>query len=115
MQPVNYTLSYYQGDDFTLTIYPKDSTGQPIPILPTDSPYFRIADKRGTTSTTRIAGTANIASVNGGPNAIIASLSGVAGTGVKNGFVYDIGYVKDSKRVTVLTGTISVVERVVVP
>jgi hypothetical protein len=112
MQPTNYVIRYYQGDDFTLTLYPKDSVGGDIPIVPADTSFFHIADKRGTTSTVRISGTTVIEPVNGGPNAIVASLSGVVGANVKNGYVYDIGYIKNSKRVTVLTGTFSVVERV---
>jgi hypothetical protein len=112
MQPTNYVIRYYQGDAFTLTLYPKDSVGGDIPILPTDTSFFRIANKRGTTSTIRISGTTVIAPVNGGPNAIVATLSSETGASVANGYVYDIGYIKDGKKVTVLTGTFSVIERV---
>lgn len=112
MQPTNEVLRYYQGDDFTLTIYPKDSTGVAIPIVPADTAFFQIADKRGNTSIIRITGGASIASVNGGPNAVIVTVSNVVGANIKNGYVYDIGYIKDGKRVTILTGTFAVVEKV---
>lgn len=116
MHPVNYTLPYYQGNDLSMIIYPKDSTGGPIDIVPTDTAFFKIADKRGNTSTVRIVGTGTIADVNdSGVYAIVATLDGTSGLNVKNGYVYDVGYVKDAKTVTVLTGTMSVIERVVAP
>jgi hypothetical protein len=112
VQPTNEVISYYQGDDFTITIYPKDSTGAAIPILPTDTAFFNIADQRGSASTTRFAGTCSIASPTGGPYAIVGVVSSAVGVNIKNGYVYDIGYVKSGKRVTVLTGTFSVVDKV---
>lgn len=113
MQPTNFTISYYEGDDFTLTIYPKDSTGAAIPILPTDTAFFKIADARGPNPANPVVGTTcQIASINGGPNAIVASVSSAVGIYIENGYVYDIGYIKDGKRVTVLTGNFSVVDRV---
>jgi hypothetical protein len=112
MQPTNQTIRCYSGDDFELTVYPKDSTGQPIPILPSDTAYFRIADRRGSTSTVRIPGDATIESISGGPYAIIARIDSVRSSQIANGYVYDIGYVKSGKTVTVLTGSFNVVERV---
>jgi hypothetical protein len=112
VQPTNFTISYYEGDDFTLTIYPKDSTGAAIPIVPTDTAFFKIADRRGASSTPVIGTSASIASINGGPNAIVVSVTSAIGLNVKNGYVYDVGYVKAGRRVTVLTGNFSVVERI---
>lgn len=112
MQPTNEVISYYQGDDFTITIYPKDSTGAAIPIVPADTAFFNIADKRGPESIVRIAVPCTINNPTGGPYAIVGTLTGASGNNVKNGYVYDIGYVKSGKRVTVLTGTFSVVEKV---
>ena len=112
MQPVNEVISYYQGDDFTITIYPKDSTGAAIPILPTDTAFFHVADSRGPNSTTRLNVTCQITNPSGGPYAIVGTVTSAVGNNIKNGYVYDIGYVKASKRITVLTGSFSVVEKV---
>lgn len=121
MHPVNYTLPYYQGDDLSIIIYPKNSEGYPIDIVPTDTAFFKIADKRGNTSTVRVVGTGTIQDAGNRDDndnvvyAIVATLDGTSGLNVKNGYVYDVGYVKDTTTVTVLTGTMSVVERVVAP
>jgi hypothetical protein len=112
MQPTNYVVKCYQGDDWTITIYPKDSSGGAINILPTDTAFFNIANARGINSTTRISGTATIQSINGGPYAIVASLSSAQASSLQNGYVYDIGFIKGAKKTTVLTGTLSVLERV---
>jgi hypothetical protein len=115
MQPTNFTISYYEGDDFTLTIYPKDSTGAAIPLVPgTDTVFFKIANERGPSPANPVTGTTcQIVDPNGGTNyAIVASVSSAIGVYIENGYVYDIGYVKDGKRVTVLTGNFSVVDRV---
>lgn len=113
MQPTNYTISYYQGDDFSLIIYPKDSAGQPIPFNTGDTAFFNVANIRGDLSTIRIQGVATIASPSGGIPAVIATMTGAQGANIDSGFVYDIGYVKSGKKTTVLTGTFSVVEDVV--
>jgi hypothetical protein len=114
VQPTNYNISYYQGDDFTMTIYPKNSSGEPIGLTGTDVPFFRIADKRGPGRTSSYNGGVQIQQVSG-EYAIVASVNSTIGNNISNGFVYDIGYVSSGRTVTVLTGSFSVVQRVVGP
>lgn len=113
MQPLNYPISYYEGDDFTLIINPKNSAGEPIDLTGAD-PYFRIAHIRGDNSdpAKRINGDAIVDTINGGPASIVAHLPGALGDQMQNGWVYDVGYVKDGKTVTVVTGTFNVVYKV---
>jgi hypothetical protein len=114
MQPVNYTIQYYQGDNFTLIIYPKDSTGQSLDLTGA-VPQFRIANIRGEDATDKFLGDSVVDTINGGPLAIIASVNGTVGDGIGNGYVYDIGYTKDGSKVTILTGSFSVIKRVEQP
>lgn len=111
MKPTTYDITYYRGDDFSVYIFPKDSTGANLPMSGT-TPYFRLASSRGDNPTWKSSGTATIdRSVSGGPLGIFCTLSNTIGRNVRNGYVYDIGYVSASgKRTTVLTGRMIVVD-----
>lgn len=113
MQPTTYNIRYYSGDDFTISVFPKDSTGAAIDVGSADSVYFRLADKRGDNPTWSTSANA-VASqlVAGGPYCIKCDMPSTTGSLVKQGYVYDIGYVMGGKRVTVLTGNFQVMERV---
>jgi hypothetical protein len=112
MQPTVYNITYYRGDDFTLYIFPKDSTGVAIP-LDTAQPYFRVASGRGDTPTWSANAAASIQRlVTNGPQAIFCQMSGTVGSNIRNGYVYDIGYVLNNKRTTVITGNFQVMDKV---
>jgi hypothetical protein len=114
MQPTTYNIRYYSGDDFTLSVFPKDSTGAAIDIGSAHSVYFRMADRRGDNPTWSVNGTASAQQlVAGGPYCIKCNMDSAIGVLVKNGYVYDIGYITaELKRVTVLTGNFQVMDRV---
>lgn len=113
MQPTSYNIRYYNGDDFTISVFPKDSTGASISVGSADSVYFRIADVRGDSPNWSVNGTSTAEQlVAGGPYCIKCNMDSAIGLLVKNGYVYDIGYVMNGKRVTVLTGNFQVMERV---
>ena len=112
MQPTVHNISYYRGDDFTIYIFPKDSTGAAIPLT-TATPYFRVASARGDNPTWAATGAASIERiVTNGPQGIFCQMSGTVGDNIKNGYVYDIGYVIGTKRTTVLTGSFTVLDKV---
>jgi hypothetical protein len=114
MQPTTYNIRYYSGDDFTISVFPKDSTGAPINVGTAYSVYFRVADKRGDNPTWSATGNAVAAQlVPGGPYCIKCDMTSALGELIRHGYVYDIGYVsQELKRVTVLTGNFQVMERV---
>jgi hypothetical protein len=113
MGPTTYNIVYYQGDSFSVIIYPKDASNAAIPLSSGDEAFFNVADKRGSTATMYFAANATIAQINNaGPYVIIAEMSDIQGTNIQNGYVYDIGFVKDGKRTTVLTGNFVVTQRV---
>jgi len=113
MQPEIYNITYYSGDTFTITIYPKDSTGESIDLSGVDKTYFRLADKRDDLTGWNVEGFSEITSLTyGGPACIKCDLSSENGRNIKNGYVYDIGYWIDNKRVTVLTGSFQVMSEV---
>lgn len=112
MQPTIRDITYYRGDDFTLYVFPKDSNGGAIP-LDNAVAYFRVADMRGDTPGWSTQASASIERrVTNGPQAIFCQMSGTVGNNIKNNYVYDIGYVLNNKRVTVLTGKFSVLDKV---
>lgn len=112
MQPTVRNITYYRGDDFTLYVFPKDSSGSAIP-LDNATPYFRVASARGDApSWSALASSAIERRVTNGPQGIFCQMSGTVGDNIKNNYVYDIGYVLNGKRVTVLTGNFLVLDKV---
>lgn len=113
MQPTVKNLSYYEADTFSLILYPKDSTGEPIPLA-TATAYFRIADKRGDNPLVSLRGVATIqrSYEPDGPHCIIAQMSSEVGAQIETNYVYDIGFTIDTTRTTVLTGKFEVLGEV---
>lgn len=115
MQPTNYNISYYRGDTFTISVFPKDSSGNPIPIGDKQA-KFRLASQRGDNPQWSSNGAADIQEATpGGDLGIFCTMSSTIGNSVRQGYVYDIGYQDQdgTNRVTVLTGTFIVVDKVV--
>jgi hypothetical protein len=120
MQPKIYDITYYEGDSFTLKVYPKDSNQQRLPLTNVESEdtYFRLAAKRDNLQEWNEWGTSTI-QVDAGGKYIQCDLFSVQGEQLKDGYVYDIGYFDDffdnddrNKRITVLTGTFRVMSEV---
>ena len=112
MQPMKYDITYYAGDSFTLSVFPKDSTGAPIDLTGATS-YFRVAQSRGDATSWSTDAQSEITNLS--PNAplcIKCDMSTEIGYNIKNGYVYDIGYAIGTQRVTVLTGSFQVMDQV---
>lgn len=112
MQPMTYNIKYYAGDSFTISVFPKDSTGAPIDLTSATS-YFRVAQNRDDVASWNADAAAEITNLTpGAPLCIKCDMSTEIGQNIKNGYVYDIGYVAGGKRVTVLTGSFQVMSEV---
>lgn len=113
MQPTIYNIKYYSGDEFTMTIFPKNSSGEFIPVGSADSVYFRLASARGTNPSWATNGEAVTTQlINGGPYCIKVTMTSAVGQQIRNGYVYDIGYYMSGKRTTVLTGSFQIMDEV---
>lgn len=114
MQPLVYNIRYYQGDSFTISVFPKDSTGAAIDLSGGDvNPYFRLAQYRDNITGWNANGNAEITNLSyGAPLCIKCDMTSTMGQNIKNGYVYDIGYVAGGKRVTVLTGSFQLMSEV---
>jgi len=114
MQPLVNDIRYYEGDSFTLIVFPKDSTGAAIDLT-TSEAYFRLAQYRDDPTNWNADGDAAITSlVPYGPLCIKCDMTTEIGQEIKNGYVYDVGYwdATHTKRVTVLTGSFLVMSEV---
>lgn len=114
MQPTVQDIRYYQGDSFTLYVYPKDATGAYIPLVQdVDVPFFNVADKRGLNPTVRLSTTAELVDLHDdGINCIAATMDSAVGENIKNGYVYDLGWIKGGYKTTAITGKMIVMEDV---
>jgi hypothetical protein len=112
MQPMIYNIRYYEGDSFTISVFPKDSTGAAIDLTSATS-YFRVAQNRDDIIGWNTDAPSEITNLTpGSPLCIKCDMSTEIGRNIKNGYVYDIGYVAGGKRVTVLTGSFQVMSEV---
>lgn len=113
MQPYVYNIPYYQGDDFSIVVTPKDSSNNPISLSNTDIGFFNVADKRGDSPSVYFSGQATIDQISGdGVYSIVCTMPGAAGSNIKNGYVYDVGFKQNGKRITVVTGQFQVTDKV---
>ena len=110
MKPKTYDINYYRGDDFTIMVFPKDSTGANIPIG-TAIGFFNVASGRGDNPDWKGKGVAAIQpAYANGPDGVYCTLSSSVGQNISNGYVYDIGYTLGGKRTTLLTGRFVVID-----
>ena len=86
MGPTTYNITYYQGDSFSVIVYPKDASNAAIPLSSGDEAFFNIADRRGSGATMYFPANAIIAQIdNAGPYVIVCELSGIQGVNILNG------------------------------
>lgn len=112
MRPQNYDINYYNGDDFTIMVFPKDSTGAAIDIGNATG-FFHVGSSRGNSPDWKGVGTVSIdRAYNNGPYGLLCTLDNAVGVNIRNGYVYDIGYILKGRRITLLTGRFIVTERV---
>lgn len=114
--PGTYNFSYYRGDTFEFSVYPKNSTGQTF-TLNEYSVFFTIASSKGENiSDSPIAGYATISPDNTHITCAILPEDGLQ-LDANQTYVYDLE-IKDEdalpypKVYTLLTGTITVSEQV---
>jgi acid stress-induced BolA-like protein IbaG/YrbA len=120
MQPALYDITYYEGDSLTITIIPRDSKQNILPLtdVANDDTYFRLASSRGDNPTWQARGLSTLLH-NMGPlqrdTYIQCDLTPQLGEMLNNGYVYDIGYwqgTNNQYRVTLVTGAFKLMAEV---
>lgn len=102
--PGTYNFNYYRGDTFTLTLNPKDSTGNAFSLTGYTA-AFTIANQRGP-GATQYTGTT---SINTSTNTITCTIPAATGRNFAAGttWVYDVQITNGVAIYTILTGTLT--------